>query len=126
MNLDAKKRRSEELSRLYREAQDEDYAQTQADFKELLKLPAFRRVLIGILKKARVFGSIAMDVTPTNEVMKLVGWRELGVEIYCTANMADGSMVVQAMDERARVERERKARFEAIIKNSETKGKNQP
>ena len=119
------RRKSEELNELQKSFADEDYEQTRADFRELLQVPAFRRVLVGIIKKARVFGSISMENTDTNEVMKAIGWRELGVDIYFTANNADGKMVMKAIEERTEIERDRKARIDILVKNNGTKGNEQ-
>jgi len=121
MRIDDRRRASEKLNDMHRQFADEDYEQNKADYRELLKVPAFRRVLVGILKRARVFGSISMDATETNQVMKMIGWRELGVDIYMAANQADGAMVLKAIEERTAVEKERKARFDLATQN-ETKG----
>lgn len=120
------RRASEKLNAMYKAYADEDYKQTQADYKALLKEAAFRRVLAGILKKGRVFGSIAFDSNETNEVFKTLGWRELAVDIYHTANAADGEAVAKAIAERNEVERERRERFEREQnQNNEMKGTNE-
>ena len=54
-------RRSEEVKELYRKFGEEDAAQSVEDYRELLQIPAFRRVFAGILKRSRVFGSISYD-----------------------------------------------------------------
>lgn len=117
MRIDVQQRRSEELNALHRQFGEDDARQAQADYRELLKLPAFRRVLVAILKRARVFGSISFDDVNTNQVMKAIGFRELGVDIYMTANAADGAMVLKAIEERNEIERERKTRIENVINN---------
>lgn len=118
MSIDDRRRASDRLNDLHRRYADEDYEQTQADYRELLKLPAFRRVLVGIIKRARVFGSISFDKVETNDVMKQIGWRELGVDIYMTANNADGELVLKAIQERNEVERDRKRTFEVEMKGN--------
>lgn len=114
------KRKSDELNALQQEFADDDYRQNQDDLKALLQLPSFRRVLVNIVKRARVFGSISYESADTNVVMKAIGFRELGVDIYMSANKADGEMVLKAISERNEVERNRKARFEALV--NKTKG----
>jgi len=121
MTIDDKRRASERINDMHRKFSDEDYEQTKADFKALLQVPAFRRVFAWIVKRARVFGSISMDATDTNTVMKMIGWRELGVDIYMTANKADGAMVLKAIEERNKVEMDRKIRFDLETQNA-TKG----
>lgn len=120
MNYHHATRRSEEMNEVYRKFAEEDKAQTVADYRELLKLPAFRRVLAGIFKRARVFGSISYDSVETNYVMKTVGMREMGVDIYTTANNADGELVVKAIAERNEVEKSRMKKLEEFV---EKKGK---
>lgn len=100
-------RRSDAMNELYRKFADEDKEQTLADYRDLLKLPAFRRVLAGILKRARVFGSISYDSVETNYIMKTIGMREMGVDIYATANSADGELVLKAIAERNEIESSR-------------------
>ena len=107
-------RRSEEVKELYRKFGEEDAKQTVEDYRELLKIPAFRRVFAGILKRSRVFGSISYDSNDTNAVMKTVGFRELGVDIYLAANQADGQLVLTAISERNELERARRARVDAL------------
>lgn len=109
------KRESERLNEMHRVFAEEDAKQAQADYKELLQLPAFRRVLASIFKRGRVFASIAYDSNNTNEVFKTIGWRELAVDIYFTANAADGEKVLLALTERTAIEKERKARFEQAM-----------
>lgn len=121
MNFGNERKRSEALNELHRSFGDEDAKQMQADYKALLQQPAFRRILVSILKRARVFGSISYDSVETNTVMKAIGFRELGVDIYMAANMADGAMVLKAIQERNEIERDRKARIEILV-NQETKG----
>jgi len=117
------RRASDRLNDLQRGFAEEDYRQSQADYRELLQLPAFRRVLASIIRRGRVFSSVAFDSNETNEVMKNIGWRELAVDIYFTANAADGEMVLKAIRERNEVERDRKARIEKEA--SEAKGREQ-
>ncbi len=113
------RRRSDALNDLYRRFADEDYEQTMADYKALLQLPAFRRVLMNVVKRARVFGSISLEGVETNAVMRAIGFRELGVDVWATANRADGSMVLKAIEERNAVERERRERLEKATKGNE-------
>jgi len=112
------KRKSERLNELHQRFSDEDYEQNKADYKALLQLPSFRRVLMNIVKRSRVFGSISFDAVDTNTVMKNIGFRELGVDIYMTANQADGAMVLKAIDERNEVERRRKDLFDNEMKGN--------
>ncbi len=112
------RRRSDALNDLYRRFADEDYEQVKADYRVLLQLPAFRRVLMNVVKRSRVFGSISFEKVDTNEVMKSIGFRELGVDIYMTANQADGAMVLKAIEERNAVERERRERIEQATKGN--------
>ncbi len=121
MNMADRRRASVKLNEMHRQFADEDYEQMRADYRRLLQDPAFRRVLVGILKRARVFGSVSMDTSDTNAVMKMIGWRELGVDIYFTANTADGAMVLKAIEERTQVEKDRKQRLDIAARN-ETKG----
>lgn len=107
-------RRSAELNELYRRFAEEDAAQTDADLKKLLQLPEFRRVFAGIVKRSRVFGSISYDSVETNAVMKAVGFREMGVDVYMMANRADGEMVLKAIAERNDLERSRAKKAEAL------------
>lgn len=107
-------RRSEEVKELYRKFGEEDAAQSVEDYRELLQIPAFRRVFAGILKRSRVFGSISYDSNDTNAVMKTVGFRELGVDIYMAANQADGKMVLTAISERNELERARRVKVDAL------------
>lgn len=113
-SLNRDERKSTELKKLHAQFAQEDYAQNQQDLKALLKIPAFRRFFISVVKKAHVFSSIIMDETQTNTVMKELGFRELGVDIYMTANQADGELVLKAIAERTEVERERKARIDLV------------
>ena len=113
------RRRSDALNDLYRRFADEDHEQTRADYKALLQLPAFRRVLMNVVKRSRVFGSISFDKADVNEVMKAIGFRELGVDVYMAANQADGAMVLKAIEERNAVERERRERLEKATKGNE-------
>ena len=115
-------RRSDEVNELYRKFAEEDKAQTQEDYRELLQLPAFRRVFAGILKRARVFGSISYDSIDTNYILKTVGMREMGVDIFAIANNADGELVLKAISERNEVEKSRARKIEDIIE-LEKKGK---
>lgn len=112
--------KSEELNALQQQFADDDYNQNQDDLKALLQLPSFRRVFVNIVKRARVFGSISYESADTNIVMKAIGFRELGVDIYMAANKADGEMVMKAISERNELERERKARLDNLV--NETKG----
>lgn len=118
------KRESERLNDMHRAFAEEDAKQAQADYKELLAIPAFRRVLAAILKRGRVFASIAYDSTDTNEVFKTIGWREFAVDIYFAANAADGEKVLLAMAERTAVEKDRKARFDLVM-HGKAKGNEQ-
>ena len=104
----------EEVKELYRKFGEEDAAQSVEDYRELLQIPAFRRVFAGILKRSRVFGSISYDSNDTNAVMKTVGFRELGVDIYMAANQADGKMVLTAISERNELERARRVKIDAL------------
>ena len=113
------RRRSDAVNDLYRRFADEDYEQNKADYKALLQLPAFRRVLMNVVKRSRVFGSISFDKADVNEVMKAIGFRELGVDVWMTANQADGAMVLKAIEERNAVERERRERLEKATKGNE-------
>lgn len=114
------RRASERVNALYREFAEEDSRQTSEDYRALLQLPAFRRVLSGILKRGRLFGSLAWDGSDTNDVMKLIGMRETAVDIYAAANLADGKMVLLAIEERNELERRRKMRTDAA--RNETEG----
>ena len=118
MNIETSRRKSDRINELHQRFADEDYQQSIADYRELLKLPAFRRLFVGIVKRARVFGSISFDRVETNDVMKQIGWRELGVDIYMTANNADGEMVLKAIQERNEIERDRKRTFEVEMKGN--------
>ncbi len=113
------RRRSDALNELYGRFAEEDREQGRADYRALLQLPAFRRVLMAVVKRARVFGSISPESAETNAVMKAIGFRELGVDIYMSANQADGAMVVKAIEERNAVERERRERIEQATKGSD-------
>jgi len=117
------KRKSEELNALQQEFADDDYNQNQDDLKALLQLPSFRRVLINIIKRARVFGSISYESADTNIVMKAIGFRELGVDIYMSANKADGEMVLKAISERNELERDRKVRYDVLLNKMKGNGK---
>jgi len=117
------RRASDRLNALQKSFADEDYQQMREDYKALLQIPAFRRVFAGIVKRGRVFASIAFDSNETNEVMKNIGWRELAVDIYFTANAADGEMVLKAIKERNDLEKDRKARVDKEL--NETKGNEQ-
>lgn len=114
------RRASERVNALYREFAEEDRRQTSEDYRALLQLPAFRRVLSGILKRGRLFGSLAWDGSDTNDVMKRIGMRETAVDIYAAANLADGKMVLLAIEERNELERRRKMRTDAA--RNETEG----
>lgn len=113
-SLNRDERKSMELKKLHAQFAQDDYLQNQQDLKALLKIPAFRRFFVSVIKKAHVFGSIMTDESQTNSVMKNLGFRELGVDIYMTANQADGEMVLKAIQERTEVERERKARIDLV------------
>lgn len=113
------RRRSDAVNDLYRRFADEDYEQIRADYKALLQLPAFRRVFMSVVKRARVFGSVSFDGADTNGVMRTIGYRELGVSVYMEANQADGAMVLKAIEERNAVERERRERLEKATKGIE-------
>jgi hypothetical protein len=117
MRYDEMRKRNEDLQRLHNEFAEDDAEQMHLDYKALLQVPAFRRVFVAIIKRARVFGSISYDGCETNAVMKNIGFRELGVDIYMAANEADGEMVLQAIKERNEIERERKARCDAVLGN---------
>ena len=119
------RRRSEELNGLQRRFADEDYQQTKADYRELLKLPAFRRIFAGLMKRGRVFGSLAFEDNETNAVMKNIGWREFAVDVYFTANMADGENTALALKERNDLERQRREECERLTKPDEKKGSRQ-
>jgi hypothetical protein len=96
-----------------------------SDYRELLKLPAFRRVFAGIIERSRVFGSISYDSCETNYVMKTIGMREMGVDIFVTANNADGELVLKAISERNEIERERARKMEEFVeKKGNTSWKN--
>lgn len=110
--------RSERLNELHRRFADEDAEQTRADYRELLQLPAFRRIFVNIVKRSRVFGSISFDQVDTNSVMKTIGFRELGVDIYMAANQADGHMVMKAIEERNAIERSRRDFFDNEMKGN--------
>jgi len=112
------KRKSETLNELHKRFADDDYEQNKADVKSLLQMPAFRRVFVNIVKRARVFGSISFDSVETNQVMKNIGFRELGVDIYMTANQADGEMVLKAISERNELEKHRKSVIENAMKGN--------
>lgn len=120
MRGDLARRVSEEVQNLHRQFAEDDAKQNQADLKALLKMPEFRRFLIGVLKRARVFGSVSFDTVETNAVMKAIGFRECGVDIYMAANVADGAMVLKAIEERNEIERDRKAHIDALV--NEKKG----
>lgn len=118
MSFEGERRASERLNEIHRRFAEEDHEQSVADYRELLKLPAFRRVLAGILKRARVFGSLSRDCTDPNQMMKMIGWRELGVDILFAANGADGAMVLKAIEERNAIERGRKDEILRITGNN--------
>ncbi len=113
------RRASERVNALYREFAEEDREQTREDYRALLQLPAFRRVLSGILKRGRLFGSLAWDGSDTNDVMKRIGMRETAVDVYAAANLADGKMVLLAIEERNELERRRRMRTDAAINETE-------
>lgn len=118
-------RKSQEMNELYRKFGDEDREQMLSDYRELLKLPAFRRVFAGIIKRSRVFGSISYDSVETNYIMKTIGMREMGVDIFVTANNADGELVLKAISERNEIERERARKMEEFVeKKGNTSWKN--
>ena len=117
MRYESEKKKSEAINDLHRSFAEADAKQMQSDYKALLQRPEFRRILVSILKRARVFGSISYDTVETNAVMKAIGFRECGVDIYMSANAADGEMVLKAIQERNEIERDRKARIEAVITN---------
>jgi hypothetical protein len=113
--------RSQRLNELYEQFGREDADQESADYKELMKIPAFRRVLMGIISRARVFGSVYPESNNANELAYLTGRREYGCEIYALANKADPTGVVEAMTERSKILKFRNQRIEALKNETERK-----
>lgn len=120
MMIDNKEIR-DKINNLTADFREQDRQQLIADYGELLKLPSFRRVFCALLKRTRVFGSIAMDSVDTNYVMKLIGMREMGVEVYCTGNIANGELVMKAILERNEIEQSRTKQILQLQKQMKSK-----
>lgn len=102
-NTDEKNKR---VSKLYEKFSADDSNQLKDDLKELLEQPAFRRILAYILKRMRVFGSIVGE--KPDEIMRSIGWREAGLDLYYACNRANSKMVIKAIEERNQVEEQRR------------------
>lgn len=93
-------RASEALTALYEKFGNDDRLQLQDDFKAILTTPAGRRVLVAILWKENVFGTIGESGENTTQVMIEVGRHNLAQEILAMANQANYEAVALAIKER--------------------------
>ena len=105
--MDNNDEKNKRVSRLYEKFSADDANQLKDDLKDLLEQPAFRRILAYILKRMRVFGSIGGD--KPDEIMRSIGWREAGLDLYYACNRANSKMVIKAIEERNQVEEQRRA-----------------
>lgn len=118
-NFFEKRRRSQELNELQLKFRAEDNAQMFADFVELMKLPAFQRVLIGMCRRAGLEKSVVRTDDPRDTDFFL-GYREFAVQLAESAKGADYANWIKADRDRREIEMDRKARLDAF--ESETKG----
>lgn len=115
-----RKDRTDRIEQLYGLFQVEDATQSKADFKEMMKYPAFRRILVSFYNRGEVDKSIrSTDTTATN---REIGYREMGVQLKEAAINADFDAWLLALKERNDIERERAQRLEQVRNEIETKG----
>ena len=112
-------RTSEELRKLYDQFGREDREQLDEDVKAVLRTAPGRRVLMAILCKEHVFGTIGESGESTNQAMIEVGRHNLAQDILTMANHADCDAVASAMKERNDLLRERNRRIAKVKERME-------
>jgi len=115
--------KSEKVNALYAQFRKDDAEQMFADFKELMKLGAFRRVLIGMTKRGMLEKSLP-DTQDPSVTAKWIGYREFAVQLAESAKQADFESWQLAERERKYIDDERKRRID-ILTGNETKGNEQ-
>lgn len=115
------RQKSEKINALYAQFRKDDADQMLKDIKELMKTPAFRRVLISMTRRGMLEKSLPETNDPT-VTAKWIGYREFAVQLAESAKNADYEAWLLADKERRAVEDERKQRIELA---TETKGKEQ-
>ena len=105
--MDNKDAKNKQVSLLFDKFSADDANQLKDDLKGLLEQQSFRRFLAYILKRMRVFGSIGGE--KPDEIMRTIGWREAGLDLYYACNRANSKMVLKAIEERNQIEEQRRA-----------------
>jgi len=113
------KERTGAIKAFYEQCGKDDAEQLDNDLREVMSTGAGRRLLMAVLGKARVFGSIYAEANNPTDLAYLTGRRELGCELYAAVNRVVPEVVTLAIKERNDVMKERHEREILIAKGSE-------